>query len=99
MVTVSTEVKALVEKTAKEVCDIAKVKYQAFNQDLNAYTALRVYKAIDGMDNVDDAGKVKLRLQAAKKLGNASALRQAITGETTKNAVADSIVSELLPED
>lgn len=89
---VSTEVKALVEAAAKDVCKLADAKLDQFNQDMNAFTGMLVLKKL-GVE-VPEELKPKVR-QALKKLGNSSALRQAIA-ETKKTATAgEAIAAEL----
>lgn len=94
MLNVSTEIKAIVEKNAKLVCDKTQTKHDAFNQDLNAYAIARSLKEI-GIDWAEEFnGKV---LEVLKKGGNASALRQAISGVNKKQDVASNeIVAKLL---
>lgn len=83
-INVSTEVKAKVEAAAKKVCGLAQAKLTEFNQDLNALTGIVVLKEL-GVTIPDD--KKVLVMQALKKLGNSSALRQAIS--ETKKAGGD----------
>lgn len=109
MITVSTEVKAIVEKHAKAVCAAirqqkdekgnllnAGFKDEQFNQDLNAYAVARSLKEIGVKWDDKIAGKV---LEVLKKGGNASALRQAIT-ETAKkqDTIANTVSKALLGE-
>jgi hypothetical protein len=89
---VSTEVKALVEKCAKEVCTLVEAKNEQFNQDLNAFTGMKVLKEL-GVE-IPEELKPKVR-QALKKLGNSSALRQAITGKKETTSAGESLAAEL----
>lgn len=92
-INVSTEVKAQVEAAAKKVCGLASAKLTEFNQDLNAFTGIVVLKEL-GVSIPDD--KKALVLQALKKLGNSSALRQAIAEtKTGGQSAAEAIASEL----
>lgn len=92
-ITVSTEVKAMVENEAKAVCNTSKVALDDFNQDLNAITAYRCLLK----SGATMPGEPDKFLQILKKMGNASALRQAITAvEEKKTAVANAIAADLL---
>lgn len=92
-INVSTEVKAKVEAAAKLVCTKAQAKLTEFNQDLNAFTGIVVLKEL-GVTIPDD--KKALVLQALKKLGNSSALRQAISEKKTGTADAgEELAAEL----
>lgn len=90
---VSTDVKALVERHAKLICEKANVKLDAFNQDLNAYAVARSLKEIGVSWDEKLSTKV---LQVLKKGGNASALRQAISETKKKTEASTEIVAELL---
>jgi hypothetical protein len=92
IIEVSTEVKALVESCAKEICDKVEAKHEQFNQDLNAWTGFLVLKRL-GVE-VPEEIRPKVR-QALKKLGNSSALRQAITAKKEKEIAAEEIVDAL----
>ena len=94
LISVSTEVSAMVEKAAKLVCTKAGVENDKFNQDLNAFAGLVVLQDLGIEIPVDVKDKVR---QALKKLGNASALRQAISGER-KTAEKSSELMDALAE-
>lgn len=92
-INVSTEVKAAVEAAAKKVCTLASAKPTEFNQDLNAFTGIVVLKEL-GVSIPDD--KKAQVLQALKKLGNSSALRQAISESKKAGATAgEELAAEL----
>lgn len=94
-VNVSTEVKAIVERHAKLICEKAAVKLDSFNQDLNAYAVARSLKEI-GVTWEDSKAMNEKVLQVLKKGGNASALRQAISETKKKTEASTEIVDELL---
>ena len=94
MINVSTEVKALVEAEAKAVVTALGIKVTDFNQDANAITAMRVLVGMGVKFPADKDGRIDEKVQQVfKKMGNASALRQAIDPSTTKKSSAASDLS------
>lgn len=91
-INVSTDIKALVERCAKSVVEIADCKLDQFNQDLNAFTGMKVLAEL-GIE-VPDAKKPLVR-QALKKLGNSSALRQAISESKKAATAGEELADEL----
>jgi len=95
MINVSTEIKALVEAQAKHVCGVLKIKVTDFNQDANAITAARVLKDLGVEFPSDGNGRIDPKvMQVLKKMGNASALRQAIDPNTAKKSSAATELSD-----
>jgi len=97
MINVSTEIKARVEAEAKVVCARLKIKVQDFNQEANAITAARVLKGmgVSFPEDAENPGRIAPDvMMVLKKMGNASALRQAIDPNTAKKTTAAANLSD-----
>lgn len=90
----SFETDALFEKHCKGVCDSYKASYSSFNQAANALAIIRSLKEIDPQfgtkakgGRFDEAQWTKIQ-SICYRGGNASAARQAISGEKKSGAIA-----------
>jgi hypothetical protein len=90
LIIVSTEVKQVVENEAKAVCQELGLPPDKLNQDGCAITAYRALAKV-GADR-------QKRLEVLKKCANASALRQAISGEKGKTDFVQELSAKLLGE-
>lgn len=92
-------VRAFVEEQAKSNCEEREIEYKEFNQDMCAWTAYRALKD-KGADftkvGKSDEERIQIVFGILKVCANASALKQAITGERQKGGSTVDVDPSLL---